>query len=377
MDAAVMFDPVRTLTQAPTRALGALFRKRHPPPGSRPGTLEAAEGALPPKIRVITFNAQALDDRDIADVEELASLGDATMSWIDVQGLGDLSVLSRIGQLFELHPLALEDVVNVPQRPKAEEYDKQVLIIARMVRLIERDLDVEQIGIFIGERYVLTFQERYGDVLDTVRLRLRENKGPIRTAGPDYLGYAILDTLVDAYYPVLEQLADKLEELEERVMTRPTTRVLRNLQRIKRTLILMRRAVWPQREAVNLLVREHYALIKQGTRVYLRDTYDHCVQTADVIESYRDMVSELTNTYLSVVSNRMNEVMKVLTIMASIFIPLTFLAGIYGMNFDHMPELHQQWAYPTLLSLMASVAVGMVLFFRRKGWFGDRDRDRD
>jgi magnesium transporter len=300
------------------------------------------------------------------------------MVWVEVQGYGDEELLRRIGAAFAMHPLALEDVVNAPQRPKAEAYDEHLLLIARMARVGEGlELEIQQLAILVGADYVVSFQERYGDELEPIRRRLREGIGPMRSAGAGYLGYALFDAVVDAYYPVLEVLSDKLEHLEERVLAHPTPRTLDRLNRIKADLILLRRGAWPQLETVNRLLRDESRFLGQDARVYLRDTADHCAQIVDVIDSHRERVNGLMNTYLSVVSNRTNEVMKVLTIMASIFIPLTFLAGIYGMNFEFMPELHRPWAYPLLLLVMAGTAGGMLLFFRRRGWLGGGDDDDD
>ena len=289
-----------------------------------------------------------------------------------MQGFGDEKTIREIGEIFSIHPLAMEDVVNMPQRPKAEMYEGQVLIITRMVRTKgTAEVDMEQVTLVLGESYVLTFQEHYGDILDPVRERIRSGKGrPIRRNGPGYLAYAIVDTIVDGYYPVLELIGDHLEQLENLVMENPTNDVLRDLNRTKNMLVNLRRAIWPQREAVNSLIRDENSLISDEVRMFLRDTYDHCAQTAEVIEMYREMSTSLMNTYLSSIANRTNEVMKVLTMMASIFIPLTFLAGIYGMNFEHMPELHVRWAYPLVWTTMLAVGLSMLAFFWRKGWIG-------
>jgi len=349
------------------------FKKRHPEIGARPGTLMIAEDAPAPKIHMISYDQDKVHERDISDAQELATaLDPGNVTWVDVQGFGDEEMVREIGEIFAIHPLALEDIVNMPQRPKAESYDGQVLIVTRMVRVDENDsITMEQVTLVLGENYVLTFQERYGDVLDPVRERIRNGKGrPIRRNGPGYLSYAIVDTIVDGYYPVIEAVGDHLEQIEQVVIENPSTHVLVALNQTKNMLVNLRRAVWPQREAVNSLVREENPLITDEVRVFLRDTYDHCVQTAEVIEMYREMATGLMNTYLSSVANRTNDVMKVLTIMASIFIPLTFLAGIYGMNFEHMPELHVWWAYPMVWITMLSVGFGMVAFFWFKGWIG-------
>ena len=321
---------------------------------------------------MIYYDSEEFQEARVHDVEQLLSaLEPGHVTWVDVQGFGDESLVRRIGAIFAIHPLAMEDVVNMPQRPKAESYENQILIIARMVRMGATDsVDMEQVSLILGENFVLTFQERYGDILDPVRERIRAGTGRMRHGGSSYLAYAIVDTIVDGYYPVIEALGDHLEELENVVMENPTNELLRDLNRTKNMLVNLRRAVWPQREAVNSLIRDENPLITDEVRIYLRDTYDHSVQTAEVIEMYREMSTGLMNTYLSSIANRTNEVMKILTIMASIFIPLTFLAGIYGMNFDHMPELHLRWAYPAVWVTMTLTAGGMVAFFWRKGWLG-------
>jgi magnesium transporter len=235
-----------------------------------------------------------------------------------------------------------------------------------------QQLDVEQVSLLIGKDYVLTFQEKPGDVLDPVRQRLQVQNSRIRTLSSDYLGYAILDTIIDAYYPVVESMGDRIEQLEERVLTEASPETLRDLNAIKGRLLTLRRAVAPQREAVNALIRDDNELVSHTVRMYLRDTYDHIVQTSEAVETARELVNGLMNTYLSVLSNRMNEIMKTLTIVASIFVPLTFMAGIYGMNFEHMPELHVKWAYPVLLAGMTIAALGMLVYFWRKRWIGSR-----
>ena len=242
-----------------------------------------------------------------------------------------------------------------------------------MVRLDDAGRTVmEQVSVVLGKNYVLTFQERYGDVFDPVRKRISDGKAAVRKHGADYLAYALVDTVVDGYYPVLESVGDHLESFEGRVISDPSPALLGELNHFKNQLVNLRRGIWPQRAAVNELVRGDHSLISDDVRLYLRDTYDHCAQTSEVTEMYREMVTGLMNVYLSSVANRTNEVMKMLTIVATIFIPLTFLAGIYGMNFDHMPELHNRWAYPTIWATMLGVATIMLIFFWRKGWIGLR-----
>ena len=357
-----------------------LFRKGHPPVGARPGTLVIPANAARPQVDVIHYSLtehRTLQPKTVGEIAPL--LRDGTTTWIDVEGLGDEKLLRELGDMFHIHPLALEDVANAPQRPKAEEYDEHLLLVARMARLNEAmELDIEQVAMFVGKSYVLSFGERPGDVLDPVRNRIREGKGAIRGAGPGYLAYAILDCIIDAYYPVIERLSAKLERLEDRVLVAPTPRLLDHLNRIKTDLVLLRRGVWPQLETLNRLLREPSPFLGEEVQVYLRDPTDHCAQLVDVIDSHRELVNGLLNTYLSVMSNRTNEVMKVLTIMSAIFIPLTFLAGIYGMNFEFMPELHKRWSYPILLALMGTIALLMVFYFWRKGWIGGRpDEEED
>lgn len=348
-----------------------MFRKRHTPVGAKPGTLMINSHAQRPTIRVMKYKPDHLEEHDIAAVAELKDLFEEnTVCWIDVQGLGDEKVLREFAELFSIHPLALEDVVNVPQRPKIERFDEHTLCITRMALLRDEGIEPEQVSLFVGPNYVLTFQERCGDVFDPVRIRLRQGGSVIRCSGPSYLAYALLDAVIDGYYPILETFGEKLETLEDEIMANPRPAILSEIHQAKRDLLGIRRAIWPQREAVNSLIRDEDPLISDTVRVYLRDCYDHCVQIMDGVETYRELTGGLMDVYLSSVGNRQNEVMKVLTIMASIFIPLTFMAGVYGMNFENMPELHTPWAYPFLLAAMAVVAVGMIWYFRRKGWLG-------
>ena len=356
-----------------------MFRKRHPPPGSRPGTLVIHPRSERPVSHVMKYRADFLEEHDVAAVSDLKHLlATDSVCWIDVQGLGDEQILREYAELFSIHPLALEDIVNVPQRPKIERFPDHTLCITRMTQVgSDEAIEPEQVSLFLGPHFVLTFQERCGDVFDPVRNRIRQGGPVLRSAGPSYLAYALLDAVIDGYYPIMERFGEKLERLEDRIATDPRPAVLRELHRVKRDLLTLRRAVWPQREAINTLIRDEDPLISDTVRIYLRDCYDHCVQIMDAIETYRDLAGGLLDVYLSSIGNRQNEVMKVLTIMASIFIPLTFMAGIYGMNFERMPELHYPWGYPLLLIAMVVVAGGMTWFFWRRGWLGGPPSARD
>jgi len=328
--------------------------------------------ALPPRIHVIRYNAGAIEEHDPKDAAAcLALVGGDAVAWIDVQGLADLDLLRALGAGLGLHPLALEDVVSFGQRPKVEDYDTHLFVIARMPEQGDT-ITTDQTSLFLRRDLVLTFQEHYGDCLDGVRERLRKGKGIMRRSGPDYLAYAILDAITDGFFPVLESLGERLETLETEVVTRPGRSSLEKIHRAKRDLLTLRRAIWPLRDAINGLTREEHELVAHPTRVYLRDCYDHAVQGLDMVETYRELAAGLMDIYISTLSQRLNEVMKVLTIIATIFIPLTFVAGVYGMNFRHMPELEWRYGYPLVMLLMGAMAAGMVVYFARKGWLGSR-----
>jgi magnesium transporter len=351
-------------------------------PGSSPGTLRAPKEQRVDEVTltVLDYSAEHVEEKTVRRVEEVFEYRDeTTVTWIDVVGLHDVAVLETLGEHYGLHPLALEDVLNTGHRPKAEEYDDHEFIILRQVQLAEdregsEGLDTEQICIFLGEGWVISFQEVPGDVFEPVRERIRGGKGRIRRLGADYLAYALLDTLVDHFFPVLERFGERIEDIEEEVVQEPVPATLTKIHEIKKELLQLRRAAWPLREVISTLGRLESKRMEEETRVFLRDCYDHTVQILDVLETYRDLASGMLDVYLSSVSNRMNEVMKVLTVMASIFIPLTFIVGVYGMNFDpeaspwNMPELEWAWGYPAVWAVMIALGVGMYFYFRRKGW---------
>ena len=356
-----------------------LWIERRTAPGTSPGTIVADPNSPAPEISIIAYGPDQFVEKPITDVSEIAGYrGRYPVLWVNVDGLGDAKVIANIGNLFGLHALALEDVVNVHQRAKVEDYPDHLFIVARMV---ERNdcLLTEQVSMFLGKDFVITFQERPGkDCIEPVRERIRKGKGRLRSLGADSLAYALLDAIVDGFFPVIESYSERLETIEDIVITQPNRTVVESIHSIKSDLLIVRRALWPLREAINILVRDHNPLIRDDTRIYLRDCYDHTVQLIDLVETYRELGADLRDLYLSSVSNRMNEIMKVLTIISTIFIPLTFIAGIYGMNFDtrvspwNMPELEWYYGYPFSLAVMAAVTFGMCVFFWRLGWIGHR-----
>jgi magnesium transporter len=327
-----------------------------------------------PQLRAMSFGRDELEEFVIESVaecrERLARPG--RTAWLDVQGFGSEPILQQIGGQLGIHPLAMADVVHVPQRPKVELYGDRLLVITQMARVTESgELVVEQVSFVLGPGWVVSFQETPGDVFDPVRARIRSGSTRIRGMGPDYLLYSLVDAVVDGYFPVVESLGSVVESLEERVIEDPDVASLMRLHATRRILLALHRVQWRQRDAVNALLREEDLPISEAVHPYLRDAHDHAFQTLDAIETYREMVSGLMDLYLSRASHRMNEVMKTLTIVATIFIPLTFLAGVYGMNFEHMPELHWRWGYPAFWLAMVVLAVGLLGWFRFRGWLGE------
>ncbi len=349
-------------------------RERRTPPGAPPGTLIADPRAVAPTIKLICYGPDDFEEHDIAGIDELRRLvGVHPVNWINVTGLGDLNLIRDLGAMFDLHRLALEDVINLYQRSKAEEYEDHIFIASRMIRA-EETVATEQVTMFLREDLLLTFQERPGDSFEPVRNRLRGDRGFIRQRKADYLAYTLLDAVIDGYFPILEAYGERLESLEDAVMARPSAVQVSKIHDLKGELLTLRRAIWPQREMINALTRETSLNVSDQTRVYLRDCYDHTIQLMDLVETYREIAFGLIDLYLSSASARMNEIMKVLTVIATIFMPLGFIAGLYGMNFKpeispwNMPELSWYWGYPFALGLMAVVAVLLLYLFYRKGW---------
>ncbi len=353
-------------------ALRARMRPR-PGVGEAPGTPVFTGEATAAEVSFAVMDYSEADHEELGvdDAEALFAYRDReTVSWISVNGVHDVTAIAQIGRHFRLHPLIQEDIANTTQRPKVEEYDPHVYLVLRMIRFdtAAEQITSQQVSLILGPGYVLTFQEHDGDVFESVRERIRTAKGRIRQAGADYLFYALLDALVDGYFSVLEGVGNRVEAIEDVVMTDPQPTTLADIHHLRTQVMFLRRSVWPLREAVSNLERTESSLVAKDTRAYLRDVYGHTIQLMDSVESFRDVAASLFETHLSMVSNRMNEVMKVLTIIATIFIPITFVAGIYGMNFEHMPELQHRWAYPAVWGVMIATVLVMLAYFRRKKW---------
>ena len=362
-----------------SRAAAARRRERRRqarrlPPGASPGTLSIDPESPQPVVTVIAYGPDRCDEHRGTDAA-LAPAGDAPVTWVDVAGLGDAATLERIAAAFALHPLAMEDVTHLHQRPKVETYDDRLFLVMQMPHRAD-GFELEQISIFLGPGFVVSFQERAGDCFDQVRARLRRQDSRLRRSGPDYLAYALLDALVDHFFPILEDYGERIDLLEDEVIQNRDGSIVGRLMDMKRDLLRMRRAVWPLRESLSILMSSEVSMFAPEVRTFLRDCRDHVVQIIDIVETYRETCSSLVEIHLSVQSQKLNEVMKVLTIISTLFIPLGFIAGLYGMNFDtdkspwNMPELHWYLGYPFALVLMGASAVGLLSFLWRKGWLG-------
>lgn len=352
--------------------MSRLPRKKSKKAGQSPGTLvyvgEPRTNQI--TIRRLSFNRDIHTDEPGISLESaLAPRNAGVVTWIDVEGLHDINVIDRLGDAYGLHPLVREDILNTTKRPKFEDYGDYIYVVFRMIYQNNDNRRVsEQLSLLLGKDWVLTFQEIPGDTFNPVRERIKGGKGRLRSSGADYLAYALIDAVVDNYFVVIENLGEKMETLEDSVVHEPDENTLKAIHVAKRNMLFLRRAVWPMREVISGLLRDDSELVCEGTRIYIRDVYDHVVEVIEVVEMYRDMVSSLLEVYLSSINNRMNAVIKVLTIIATIFMPLTFIAGVYGMNFKHMPELEWQYGYPLCLALMGVITLGMLHYFRRKGW---------
>jgi magnesium transporter len=349
------------------------IKKRGKKAGLPPGTLvhvgERKAGKA--RITIIDYDERHFEEKEAKSVEESFPFKDKpTVTWINIDGVHQLEILEKVGEHFNIHPLVLEDIVNTGQRPKIEDFVDYIFLTLKMLRYSEEENETkaEQVSMILGSNFVISFQENEGDVFDPIRQRIRAGKGRIRKMGSDYLAYALMDAIVDNYFTILEKLGDRIEDFEEELVVNPTPQTLQAIHQLKREMIFLRKSVWPLREVINRLERWESSLIKKPTAIYFRDVYDHTIQVIDSVETFRDMLSGMLDIYLSSVSNKMNEVMKVLTIIATIFIPLTLVAGIYGMNFKFMPELETAVGYPIVLLIMLCVGVVMIFYFRKKRW---------
>ncbi len=340
------------------------------PPGSlvHVGEKKIAES----RITLIDYDEGHFEERQVQQVEKCFRFRETpTVTWINVEGLHQVEILEKLGESYGFHPLVLEDILNTDQRPKMEDYGDYLYIVLKMLNYNANQTQIatEQVSILLGSNFVISFQEGgEGDVFNPIRDRIRSGKGRIRKMGADYLAYALLDAVVDNYFIIMEKLGEDIELLEETLIARPTPATLQTIYRLKRDMLFLRKAVWPLRELLSKLERGDSPLFKDSTRIYLRDVYDHAVQVIDTNETFREMVSGMLDIYLSSVSNRLNAVMKILTIIATIFMPLTFIAGVYGMNFKHMPELEWKWGYLFIWLIMIAIGVSMLVYFKKKKW---------
>lgn len=355
------------------RTIGRFFKRPIKKPGASPGTLVSVgdRKVVKSRITLIDYDPEHYIEKEIIAIEEVLPLKALpTVTWINIDGLHDLELIEAVGRNFGIHPLTLEDIVNTGHRPKVEEFDDYIFIVFKMLYydMESEHIESEQISLVLGSNFLISFQEIPGDVLTPVRERIKKGKGRIRNSGSDYLAYALIDAVVDHYFIILEAFGEKIEALEQALLSDPAPASLQHLYTLKRDIIFMRKQVWPIRELLNRLIKEESSLIDNAVHVFFNDVYDHTIHVIDTIESFRDVLSGLLDIYLSTTSNKMNEVMKVLTIIATIFIPLTFIAGIYGMNFEYMPELGWRYAYPILWFLLILIFIGMVVWFKRKKW---------
>ena len=349
------------------------FRKRSEKGGLPPGTLVHIGEKKAEKVRItiIDYDAAQFQEKEVETIEECFPFKDTpAVTWINIEGLHQLDTIEKIGKHFTIHPLVLEDIANTEQHPKVEDFDDYIFLILKMLCFDEeyRRLKAEQVGLILGLNFVISFEEGEGDVFNPVRERIRNGKGRIRKLGPDYLAYALMDVIVDSYFLILERIGDRIEDLEEDLLDEPRPETMQAIHSLKGEMLLFRKSVWPLREVISSVERGESDLIRESTGIYLRDVYDHTIHVIDTIETFRDLLSGLLDLYISSVSNKMNEIMKVLTIIATIFIPLTFIAGVYGMNFRYMPELEWRFGYPMTLMVMLIIGVGMTIYVRNRRW---------
>ncbi|MEF8848177.1 MAG: magnesium/cobalt transporter CorA [Candidatus Thermoplasmatota archaeon] len=322
-------------------------------------------------IKIIDYDKENFLEKKIDKIEECFDFKDkSSVSWINIDGIYDTKVIEKIGKKFDLHPLILEDILNTDQRPKMEDFENYIFIVFKMLQYDEKAnmIVAGQVSLILGEKFVISFQEQPDDVFESIRDRIRNGKGHIRSMKSGYLAYCLIDAIVDNYFLILEKIGEKIEEIENKLASDPNSETLTLIYNLKREMIFLRKSVWPLRELISNVQRSESEIIQDVNKIYLKDLYDHTIQVIDTVESFRDMISGLLEIYLSTVSNKMNEVMKVLTVFAALFIPLTFIVGIYGMNFEYMPELYWKWSYPVLLFVIISIISVMLYYFKRKSW---------
>ena len=354
--------------------MNRLAKRRSVKTGFPPGTLihigERKSGQV--RIKIIDYSESSFQEKEAGRAEECFPFKDSpTVTWINVDGVHNVPLMEKLGGCFQIHPLILEDILNTDQRPKMDDMEQYIYIVLKMLDYDTKKEEIiaEQVSLVLGGNFVISFQEgSAGDVFDAVRERIRNSKGRIRKLGSDYLAYALMDAIIDRYFLILEKLGEKIETVEDNLISDPTPDTIHQIHQLKRDMIYLRKSVWPLREVIAALEKSGSELIHSSTEIYLRDIYDHTIQIIDTIETYRDMLSGMLDIYLSSISNRMNQVMKVLTIIATIFMPLTFIAGVYGMNFRFMPELGWRWAYPLVILVMLAVGAIMLVYFKRKKW---------
>lgn len=349
------------------------FLKKDRTLGLPPGTIPSSEGQKGEKVRITVFDYDEnhIEEREVGVIEECYDFRDnSSTTWINIDGVHNTEIINKIDTHFGIHPLILEDIVQTGQRPKIDDFGNYLFILIKMVcwRPDYEDIEAEQVSLLVGSNYVISFQEKSGDVFGEIRDRIRKGKGRIRKMGADYLAYCLLDAVVDNYFLVLEKFDEIESVLDERIVDGFSPEMSKQIHMTKRNLIFLKKQVWPLRDVISSMIRSESKLIQDTTDIYLRDLYEHTIQVMDSIESFREMLSGLHDVYLAMMSNRMNEVMKVLTMFSTIFIPLTFIVGVYGMNFDYMPELHWKWGYPGVLGFMFILVFSMIMYFRRKRW---------
>lgn len=353
--------------------MAKLIKRRSTKTGLPPGELihigeKKTENAI---IKILDYDEEHFEEKEAKKIEECFPFKDKpTITWINIDGLHQVDIIDKIGKEFGFHPLLLEDILNTEQRPKIEDFEDSVYFVLKMLFYEEKTnaMVTDQVSVIFGNNFVISFQEREMGVFEPIRERIRTGKSRIRKTGADYLAYSLMDAVVDSYFIILEKFGEKIEDIEETMIASPTPATLREIHKLKSRMILLRKSVWPLRDVISALERSESSLVRESTRIYLKDVYDHTIQIIETVETFRDLLSSMLDVYLSSISNRMNEIMKVLTIIATIFIPLTFIVGVYGMNFEYMPELKWRWGYPLTWLIMLVIGISMLVYFKRRKW---------